>query len=265
MNDRILVTGGTGLLGRLVVERLSATGHGVRIMSRTAGSLEDGDRYEWSIADLRSGRGVLEAVADVGTIVHCATAFGRRSETRLVETLVDAAGRAAHPHLVYISIVGVDRVPLGYYRGKLAAERMIAASGLPYTIMRATQFHELLRSLLAGAARAPVMPIPDFRFQPIDAGEVADRLVELAAGDPAGRVADMAGPRIEHFRDLAEAFLRTTGRRRPLLPVRLPGKTFRAYREGGNLAPDRAVGTITFEEYLAAYPAPAGTLHRKGA
>nr|WP_042183923.1 SDR family oxidoreductase [Kibdelosporangium sp. MJ126-NF4]CEL15961.1 hypothetical protein [Kibdelosporangium sp. MJ126-NF4]CTQ93885.1 hypothetical protein [Kibdelosporangium sp. MJ126-NF4] len=257
MHNRILVTGGTGLLGRLVVDRLVTRGHEVRVLSRTPG-----DGCERAVGDLRSGDGVREAVADVDVIVHCATAFGRRAEARITRTLVAAARQAGRPHLAYISIVGVDRVPLGYYQGKMAAERTIADSGLPYTILRATQFHDILRVLFAKAARSPVMPVPDFRFQPVDVGEVADRLTELAIGEPGGRVPDFAGPHIHHACDFARAFALATGRRRLVLPVRLPGRTFRAYRDGGNLAPDHAAGSITFEDYLAAHPAPLATSYR---
>lgn len=256
MRDRILVTGGTGLLGRLVVKRLLNEACEVRVMSRKARAGSSKGRYACVTADLRSGHGVQDAVAGMDVVVHCATAYGRGSEAQIASTLVKATGQAGKPHLVYISIVGVDRVPLGYYREKLAAERFMAQSGLPYTILRATQFHDLLRALFAGAARAPVMPVPDFCIQPIDASEVADRLAELAVSEPAGRVSDIGGPRVRHARDLAQAFLLATGRRRWVLPVRLPGKTFRAYHDGGHLAPERSVGTITFEDYLAAHPDP---------
>ncbi|MGN9777670.1 SDR family oxidoreductase [Micromonospora sp. H33] len=263
MPDQILVTGGTGLLGRLVVKRLLDAGAKVRVMSRRPRPAGDRAPYAWATADLRSGSGVREATVGVGSIVHCATAFGRRSETQLARTLIDAARRNGTPlHLLYISIVGVDRVPLPYYQGKLAAERLVQQSGLPHTIMRATQFHDLLRTLFAAAATAPAMPVPDFAFQPIAVGEVADRLAQLAVGEALGRAPDIAGPEVRHARDLARAYLQATGRRRLVLPVRLPGKTFRAYRAGAHLAPDRAIGKITFAEYLAGYPEVRGRSYR---
>jgi uncharacterized protein YbjT (DUF2867 family) len=126
---RILVTGGTGLLGRLVVERLHHEAGEVRVMSRKARTGSGNSRYTWATADLRSGHGVHDAAAGVDVIVHCATAYGRGSEAQITSRLVQAAQQAGTPHLVYISIVGVDRVPLGYYQDKLAAERLIAQSG----------------------------------------------------------------------------------------------------------------------------------------
>lgn len=263
MRERILVTGGTGVLGRLVVERLLDTRFEVRLMSRKPGPVDHRPRGEWTRADLRSGQGVDEALAGVDVVVHCATAFSRAGEADLARTLIKASTRAGCPHLVYISIVGVDRVPLGYYQGKLAAERLIEHSGSPYTILRSTQFHDLLRAIFAGAAKAPVMLVPDLRFQPIDASEVANRLVELALGEPAGRVADIAGPQVREAPDLARAYLHAAGRRRPVLPVRLPGRVFRAYRHGGHLAPEHPVGEITFEDYLATQPHPRPGTYRR--
>jgi uncharacterized protein YbjT (DUF2867 family) len=252
MQEPILVTGATGTLGREVVARLLAGGHGVRVMSRRPRPAGDTKEYEWAVADLTIGHGVAEAMAGVRTIVHCASgSSGQQKEADITRTLVEAARRAGSPHLVYISIINIDLVPLAYYRGKLASEKLIEESGIPFTILRAAQFHDLVQSLFAGAARLPVMPLPASRLQPIDVGEVADRLVELALGEPRGRVRDLAGPEIRNTGDLARAYLRITGKRRPVWTLKLPGKMFRALREGRNIARDPDRGTATFESWLA--------------
>jgi uncharacterized protein YbjT (DUF2867 family) len=164
--------------------------------------------------------------------------------------LLGAARATGTLHLVYVSIVGVDRVPYRYYRAKLEAERLIQGSGLPWTILRATQFHQLVLLVARGLARLPVVPVPAATsVQPIDAAEVADRLASLAAGPPAGRVADLGGPQIWPAAELLRACLDAAGRRRPALPVRLPGAVFAGYRRGGHLAPDRAMGRRTWEEF----------------
>lgn len=248
--EPVLVTGGTGTLGRLVVERLSAAGCEAIVLSRRARTAEDPAASTWCTGDLRTGVGVDAAVADAQVIIHCATS--PRGDVEAARKLVETAQRTGIPHLMYISIVGVDRVPLGYYRSKLEVEQLVERSGLPYTILRSTQFHDLILRGCAALARPPIMLVPaGFRFQPIDAAEVADRLVELATASPVGWAPDLGGPQVLSAGTLARSYLRATRRRRRILPVRLPGAAFAAYRRGQHLAPDRAVGRVTFGEFLA--------------
>jgi uncharacterized protein YbjT (DUF2867 family) len=247
----VLVTGGTGTLGRLVVRRLTAErGAQVRVLSRRPAPAEPGLAARVT-GDLRSGRGIEPAVAGTGVIVHCATGLGR-GDVDAARHLIDAALRAARPHLVYISIVGVDRIPIGYYKAKLEVERLAEESGLPWTVLRATQFHQLILRGCEMLARPGVLLVPAATsFQPIEAGEVAARLAGLATGPPAGRVPDMGGPEVRGAGDLARSYLTARGRRRPVLPVRLPGAAFAGYRDGYHLAPDNATGRITFAQFLA--------------
>ncbi|WP_371614899.1 SDR family oxidoreductase [Streptomyces sp. NBC_00454] len=239
----ILVTGGTGTLGRPVVERLRTAGHEVRVLSRSAPDFP---------VDLRDGSGLDAAMAGAEVIVHCASS-PRGGDDVAAGHLIRAAERAGTVgHLVYISIVGVDEVPLPYYRTKLKVERMLEASGLGLTILRTTQFHDLVAQALAAAARLPVMPLPaGVSGQPIAVEEVADRLAALAAGPPAGRVPDMGGPEVLTFEEAARAYLAATGKRRPLLTVPLAGKAYAGFKRGGHLTPSHAVGRGTFAEFLA--------------
>jgi uncharacterized protein YbjT (DUF2867 family) len=239
----ILVTGGTGTLGRLVAERLRVDGHEVRVLSRHA---------QPYAVDLREGGpGLDAAVAGVDTIVHCATS-PRGGDERAATRLIGAAREAGVGHLVYISIVGVDRVPFGYYRSKLAVERLVEESGLGWTVLRATQFHDLVAQVFEVAAKLPVMFLPaGVSDQPVEVAEVAERLAELAAGAPAGRVEDMAGPEVRTCESLARAYLGARGRRRAVVNVPLWGAAYRGFRAGGHLAPESAAGKGTFEEYLA--------------
>ena len=239
MSGRVLVTGGTGTLGRVVVERLRVQGTEVRVLSRSTGG------------DLVSGRGLASAMSDVDTVIHCATTQGAKDLAATGNLIASMTGNV---HLVYISIVGVDRIPLGYYKTKLAAENLIAGSGRRFTILRATQFHDLLVKLF-DAQKGPFVLVPKgFRFQPIDTGVVADRLVELAQGQPRGRVADMGGPHVHTAVELAEMYLRAkTSRRRPL-SVPLPGRTAMAFREGHNLTPGNGSGP-GFKDFLDVHKA----------
>jgi len=129
---------------------------------------------------------------------------------------------------------------------------MRESNRIPWTTLRATQFHDLVLTTVRQLAKMPVVPVPGVRFQPVDTAEVADRLAELALGEPAGLVPDLAGPRVYEFRDLVRGYLKARRKHRPIMPVRAPGKAARAMREGANLAPDRAVGHRTWEDFLAA-------------
>jgi uncharacterized protein YbjT (DUF2867 family) len=257
MTSPILVTGGTGTLGRLVVPRLRDAGCNVRVLSRR--SHESGDGIEFVTGDLATGEGVEAGVDGIETIVHLAgSAKGDEDKAR---NLVQAASRAGAPHLIYISVVGADRIPVvsgvdramfGYFAAKRAAEKVIEDSRLPWTTLRATQFHDMMLMVAQALAKLPVVPVPaGFRVQPVDADEVAARLVELTLGEPAGRVPDMGGPRVYGAADLFRGYLRASKRRRrPIVPVWLPGKSARAFRGGANLAPEQAVGQRTWEEFL---------------
>ena len=191
MSSTILVTGGTGTLGRLVVPRLRDAGGKVRVLSRRAREAADG--VEFTAGDLDTGEGIDAAVAGTEVIVHCAGS--QKGDGDKARTLVRAASRAGAPHLVNISVVGADRIPVtsrvdramfGYFGAKLDAEQVIAGSGLPWTTLRATQFYDLILMVARPMARLPVIPVPaGVKFQPVDAGEVAARLAELALGPPA--------------------------------------------------------------------------------
>ncbi len=180
-----------------------------------------------------------------------------------MRNLVSAASRSGLGHLVYISVVGADRIPVvsrmdravaAYFAAVRDCEEMIIASGIPWTILRASQFFDgftlvMVRSL----ARLPLIPVPaGWRFQPVDTDEVGARLAELALGPPAGMVPEMAGPRIYTARDVLRSYLRATRRHRLVVTLRVPGRASRAIRAGANLAPDHAVGRRTWEEFLAA-------------
>jgi len=257
MTSRILVTGGTGTLGRHVVPRLRDAGCTVRVLSRHAHDAADG--IEYVTGDLLKNEGIQAAADGAEIIVHCAGS--NKGDEDKARNLVRAAARAGTRHLAYISVVGADRIPVvsgadramfGYFASKLAAERVVAESGVPWTTLRATQFHDLILLVAQQMVKLPVIPVPaGFRFQPVDTGEVADRLVELALGAPAGLAPDLAGPRAYTVPGLLHPYLRARGKRRPMVPVPIPGKAAHAVRDGANLAPERAVGHRTWEDFLA--------------
>ncbi len=242
----VLVTGGTGTLGRHLVPLLGERGHEVRVLSRRPGA-------GTHVGDLSTGAGVAEAAAGAELIVHAASdrRMGR-SDPAGTRNLLAAAGGCRH--LLYISIVGVDAIPYLYYRKKLACEQIIGASPVPSTVLRATQFHELLAAVLGPLSRWPVAPLPlDARFQSVAAAEVAARAAELLDGDPAGRAPDFGGPQVLGLRSIVRTWRRYhDGRPRNVLNIRWPGDLYHGLADGLHTCPEHADGRQTWAEFVAA-------------
>jgi uncharacterized protein YbjT (DUF2867 family) len=261
----VLVTGGAGALGSLVVDRLRERGHAVRVVSRR-GSGPRGD-VEYVAGDLESGQGVAEAVAGVDIVVHCAGS--QKGDGEKARHLVKAAGEARVRHLVYISVAGADRIPVHsktdhamfeYFAQKREGELVIERSGIPFTTLRATQFFTLVYPVVESAAKSPIMPLPRrMRVQPVAAEEVADRLVALTEGAPAGYVPEFGGPQVYNTHELVRGYLRSTGRRRWIVSVGLPGAAAKAVLNDAILAHSDERGTATWEEYVRARKAAVPT------
>jgi uncharacterized protein YbjT (DUF2867 family) len=228
----ILVTGGTGTLGRDLLPLLP----GAITLSRTPGP----DRR---VGNLMTGQGVAPALEGVDVVIHLADG---RDQARATRTLVDAA--APGTHIVMVSIVGIDDIPLGYYRAKRAAEQVLVESGLPHTILRTTQFHPFAAGLIAPPL--PVLLAPRLRIQPIDTREVAAALAALAKAKPAGRVADLGGPEILSGAEIAGQLKAARGLKRPVLPLVFAGRIWSGYAAGHHLVPENRAEGRTFAEYL---------------
>jgi uncharacterized protein YbjT (DUF2867 family) len=213
-------------------------------MSRRADS-EIADGATPVVADLESGWGLADALDETQAVVHCASDPRGHLQVDVEGTrrLIEVAARSGSPHLVYPGIVGSDLIPYDYYTSKMAAENLIVASGLPWTILRATQFHQLIWFMLGLRSRLPVLRVPkDTRFQPVDPAEVARRLVDSLESGPAGRLPDIGGPHAYEAVDLARSYLAATGKRRLVWPVNYPGIVWTAFRAGANLTPNKAGG-----------------------
>ena len=252
----VLVTGGTGDLGGTLVDRLVNAGHAVRIMSRRHGPPSGGLVLDWAQASLETGDGLSAAVDGIDYVAHCASSPFRKTQEVDVEgtrRLLDACKAAGVAQVLYISIVGIEKIPFPYYTHKLAAEQIIEDAGVPYTILRATQFHALLdRVFRDDLLRFPVGAVPGaFKFQTIDTGEVADRMLELITAGPSGHVDDIGGPAVLEAGDMARSWTTAMGRRRLMLPLPLFGKVARSFRQGLNCTPANTFGTITWPEWLA--------------
>jgi uncharacterized protein YbjT (DUF2867 family) len=243
----IAVAGGTGTLGAPVVAELRARGHDVRSLSR---------RSKEFPVDLTTGSGLAEALGGCQVLVDASNNSSPRGAKR---TLVDGtqrlleAGRAEGlEHFVSISIVGCERAPMSYYKVKTEQERLVAAGPVPWSIVRATQFHELVAWAFGTAARFRVLPGIPARLQTVAAAEAGHAVADVAEGQPLRRRFEVAGPEVIDLRELARTWRAATGRRALLVPVAIPGRLGRALRDGAltNEQPD-VRGTTTFASWLA--------------
>jgi uncharacterized protein YbjT (DUF2867 family) len=257
--SEILVTGGTGHLGRELVPLLVTKGHNVKVLSRKTGP-------QVVQGDLVTGDGIADAVKGIDVLVHCATGaadngarglgyeLSKKTDVEPTERLVKLLGPSTH--VVYPSIVGVDKIPLGYYRAKLDVEQILERSGLPYTILRSTQWHTLGEEFCRRLTSFPlVMPPRGVKLQLLDPSEVAARMASLVERGPSGHAPDMGGPKALEFKDVVRTWLRARRKKRLVLAAPFPGKAIKAFRAGYNLTPEHADGTITWDQWLAANPA----------
>lgn len=246
---KIAVAGGTGTVGRHVVDVLEERGHDPLILSRSSG------------VDLVAGTGLsdvlagVDAVIDVASVLTISDQESRAFFGAVTPNLLAAEEAAGVGHHVALSIVGIDRAPYSYYAGKVLQEKLVREGSVPWTILRATQFHEFASQIYGRVKAGPIVVIPKMKSQPVAAREVAERLAELAVDAPAGRVADLAGPEVRMMAAMSKAWAKATGKGGPIIQVPIPGAYGRAMRDG-TLLPEAgsgaALGTQTFEQWLAA-------------
>ncbi len=235
---RIAIAGGTGTVGAEAARELERRGHAVRVLSRHAPEHP---------VDLLDGTGLTAALDGVDVVVDAAN--GKRNV--LVEgtaRLLHAAKEAGVRHYVGISIVGVDRVGGRYYKAKRAQEELIQHSGIPWTIVRATQFHPFLARTFAASAKLGIVPCLKFPMQPVDPREVGRVLAETAEAEPALAITQFAGPEVLSGCELARRWRMRTGSH--AVPVRLP--VTRALRAGELTNPVARRGSVTFDSWLEA-------------
>ncbi|MBT2568679.1 NAD(P)H-binding protein [Arthrobacter sp. ISL-85] len=244
---RIAVAGGTGTVGRHVVVIARERGHHVVSLSRTEG------------VDLLSGRGLEQALQNVETVIDVAgiqTLSTKKAVdyfNNATQNLLAAGKKAGAKHHVALSIVGIDKANSGLYAGKLVQEDEVKHGGVPWTLLRSTQFHEFVPMSIKAASVGPLVLVPTMSTQPVAAKDVAAALVDAAEAGPQGRIPDLGGPRAEQLKDLVAAYLARTQQKKLIVPLHLPGPMGRAMRNGALIpAPGSAVGRQTFPEWLEA-------------
>jgi uncharacterized protein YbjT (DUF2867 family) len=257
----VLVTGASGTLGRALLARPAAARHHVRALARRLPTTS-ADGVEWMRVDLGSGEGLTDAVAGVDVVIHAASA--PRGDTARIdvggtERLVAAAACAGVRHLVYVSIVGIDRVPVAYYRHKLAAEAVVRSGEVPWTIVRGTQFHDLIDALFRGLDRVRLPVVPrGWLCQPIHVGDFADVLWDAVRRGPVGAAREVAGPEVLTWQAMLAAWRTAQGRSGRVLALPVPGRLGASFGRGDATAPARAVGGLTWSAWVGARYGPAG-------
>jgi uncharacterized protein YbjT (DUF2867 family) len=249
---KVLVTGGTGALGRDVVKVLRESGHVARVMSRKPGTGDD-----WVQGDVASGAGLEAAVLGIDAIIHAASAttdWTKLKATDIVGTrrLLAMAREARVRHFVYISIVGMEGIQYPYYRAKLAAETVVRENLVPWSILRATQFHTLMETFLNAFTKLPGLAAVPYKwqFQPVDPHDVANRLVNIVTKKPAGVLPDFGGPEVRDFRSIAVSWLAARKLNKRMVNLWVPLAFSRQFASGKLLCPAHKDGVITFEQYL---------------
>jgi uncharacterized protein YbjT (DUF2867 family) len=246
---RIAVAGGTGLTGGHVVKIGRQRGHVMTSLSRSGG------------VDLVSGAGLPEALRGAEAVIDVSNVGTTRTEVAVsffagaTRNLLAAEARWGVAHHLALTIVGADAAPEGYYAGKLTQERLVEQGAVPWTILRATQFHEFADLMFQTAKAGPLHAAPRARVQPIAVREVAEHLVTLAEQGPAGRATELAGPQEESLADMVRAYARAIGHRGWMPEISLPGAFGRAQRNGSLLPkPGALLGRQTFAEWIEALP-----------
>ena len=238
---RIAIAGGTGQAGAQAARAARERGHEVTLLARSEG------------VDLVSGAGARDALEGADAVIDASGVRPGDDPTAFHEAVIRTLTTARPPLIVVLSIVNCNRAseyPL--YCGKLAQERAVEKSGVPFTVARTTQFHEFAAQVYRMGTRGPLHFSPRMRTQPVAVREVGAHLVDLAETAPAGRAADLGGPREESLVDMVRGYARASGAGRLVFPVNLGGAFGRAQRDGSLLPGSDALrGTETFSEWLA--------------
>lgn len=244
---KILITGGTGTLGKKVCELLDA-----QHIPYVVGTRRKSENNHLVTMDLIQNTGISEAVVGKELIFHLATDL--KKDTEATQNLLKALGGQSKVHLVYISIVGIEDIPFSYYRQKLASEKAIKQSGIPHTIVRATQFHEFAHGIIANLLKYRIGILPKkIVLQTIDVSLVAKELVSVSQKTPENKTYELGGAEILNFGQMADIWLKLTGKHRWIINIPIPGKLGKALRYGSLTTRFRKPESSRYKHWLAGY------------
>jgi uncharacterized protein YbjT (DUF2867 family) len=263
MMHSLLITGGTGVLGSATVglaeqrklDYLAVSRQRTERSAYRSTAVAEPRAFNWKEVDLITGRGLLPALPAEGVVLHLAGAVGTKNgeplEITFARNLLRAARQAHIGHLVYISIVGIDRIPLAYYRAKRAVEEMIISSGIPYTIVRTTQFHEFIEFQLSMLAKLPLAFFPPgLLFQPIQVEAVASHLLDICELPPANGLVQIGGPQVHTLANLFDDWKMVAGVQKRAVALPAFGGFMRALKSGYATCPEKSDRSIGWLDYL---------------
>ncbi len=259
--NKIVITGGSGVLGSALARKLQVQNPDFLTISRSRSKTNhyspttEVPDLPWQYADLLTGEGLDEALTGRDTVFHLASIPRQTNhdhpETKLMQNLLKAAKNKGIWHLIYISIVGVDKIPLPYYRAKLEAEQLLQQSGVPYTILRATQFHPFLDAIMGLLLKWPVGLVPKkFKVQPISIESVVQELINIGEMEPQHKVLNIGGPEVLDFGEVAKLWQEYHDTSKPVINIPIIGKLMKTVANGGLLCEETAPDSITWEAYL---------------
>jgi uncharacterized protein YbjT (DUF2867 family) len=247
----ILVTGASGMLGRHLCRVLHEHDISFRAASRNKPRLDF--EIDYIKMDLDTGKGLEDALKGIKYIFHLASRGMDKKQITDAEStkriLKTCGSRISH--FIYISIVGIDKIPFGYYIDKLNAEENILASGIPFTILRATQFHDFIDMLLKIQGRFPVYFLPKkFKFQTIETPAAAKELLKIYNNGPKDDIINIGGPRVMNWGEMAKSWAKAGNLNKLFINLPLPGKAANGFRHGYNTCDEKSEYSNTWEEYL---------------
>ncbi|UFH53312.1 SDR family oxidoreductase [Spirosoma sp. KNUC1025] len=259
--NKVLVLGGTGVLGSAVVNTLQKASVDVLIGSRTQiktdsySTVNQSTGIPWTHVDLLTGEGLPEALTGVDTVFHLASAPGKVAgeffETVITRNLLKALKQSDVNHLIYSSIIGVDKIKYSYYQAKFAAEGLIQESRVPYSILRATQFHDLVDFAITKLMSLPVGFVPvKLIDQPIDVVSMAQELCRMAQSGPRQSIVNLGGPQVLDAGTLTRLWMKHRKMSKPIIPIPILGSLMKSFAKGEHTCPEKAVGSKTWEDYL---------------
>jgi len=257
MAKKILITGGTGHLGQKIVQLIKSKEYEVKVLTSKS-DLTNEDNINYFTENLSQNIGLKAATKDIDTIIHCASnpRDFEKVDIEGTQNLLNAIDKNSIKHFVYISIVGIHKSNYPYYQAKLKVENILKGSGIPYTIVRTTQFHSFVFNLIQSVidettSEKAILKIPErLKFQSIATEEVAELLVKSALKSPQGLLHDFGGPEILSFEEMTATYLKEAQLNWNIQTEPTDNIRHELFRTGINLCRDNAFGKETWERFL---------------